>query len=220
MARTKKTARMSAGPPTRCSKRQIFGVKAHSFSKNKCGEYIVRCGDTDCDEVLLHGDKLLTTYTEHGEDRHYHIDCYTKTDNFTRYHWPNATNHIDNWTNLSLTERIEYESKLFKFIKPNKHQLFKLDCNIYHMSCAKLIRTLRERDIEIYSQTSLFEEPGVWNRDEALIRLRNFYQQKECEHKLKSLVNGYIRFNIITNQNDQMPVALKSLIVKYSKIYF
>ena len=207
---------------TETKKKQFFRVEAHSFNKNDCGKYIVRCGDVNCDKVLMNKDKLITTYNEQGYNRHYHIRCYKQSYNWRKYKWPNATKHIDNWSDLSLEEKIDFEYLLFG-IDANKHQLFALDvCNPYAISDEDLFHILQGRDIELFTQTkdSYYMPPNTkWIKLHALIRLKQFYQQPECQHKLQTLVLGYMRFNVINNSKINIPVSLEMTILNYSQIF-
>ena len=179
-------------------------VKTERFNENKT-QYIVRCGDIECDLPLNGTDLIITTYNDEGNNRHYHIDCYTESLNYVCNEYPNSTKQLQNYDKLMIQDQRAIQQTLFPLIKSNKFQLFTLsdtkfclDPYVELHSSRQFQNILRERDIEVYTE---YNTKWVWSWPQAFQKLKEFYSKREVTDKLQILVLGYIK-DILKNEND------------------
>ena len=190
-------------------------VKVYNNAEDK----ITNC--IQCKALIINYELIITLLYDHPEYgvtdlETYHLECYNKSTNFLKYHWPDCTDNLLGFNELYENQQQHIQRILFPSISSIKFQLKSpcIDINEIDENILKIM--LQKRNLRIYTQISKYHTPK-WNVINAQINLNAFRNSAKCIEKKECLISGYCNQYGNTYQM-LIPQVIKPLILRYCVI--
>ena len=169
-----------------------------------------------CYQTEVTGLLVITTWPS---DRAYHLQCYIKNRNYTKYHVPCCTSDIGGWDLLNIAQQY----KVINYLLPDhisiplRYSLKINQFNFNNLTDEELKKYLIQRDIKFYNTEDKYQ-PSIFNRNYSLKLLQTFLDKSECREKNQCLIYGFCN-EMSKEIRLTVPMVIYELILKYCALY-